>query len=66
MQQIAQRCWILERVRAVGVKESAAIRAKHLDDFLRGYRPLRDHLGVDGLLRFRAVGCLFFDGLGLG
>ena len=35
---------VLERMRGVGVEESAAVGAELLDGFLRGDRPLRDHL----------------------
>ena len=38
------RVRVLERVRGVGVEEAAAVGAQHLDDFLRGDRPLGDHL----------------------
>ena len=35
---------------AVGVEESAAVGAQHLDGFLRGHRPLPDGLRLGGLL----------------
>ena len=47
LQIIAQRRGILKRMRAVGVEESAAVRAQHLDRFLRSDRALRDHLVGD-------------------
>ncbi len=44
LQKVGERRGIFERMRGVGVEESAAVGAQHLDGFLRGHRPLRDHL----------------------
>src|ERR1700735_195952 len=49
LQEICERRWIFEGVRAVGTKETAAIGSKHLDRFLRSDRPLRDELLGDRL-----------------
>ena len=43
-QEVRQRRRVLERVRAVGVEEAAAVGAELLDDLLRRHRPLRDRL----------------------
>ena len=55
-QIIAQRRGILERMRAVGVEETAAVGAEHLDRFLGCDRPLRDHLVGDRVHYGLAVG----------
>src|SRR5579859_1027841 len=47
LQEIAERRGILKWVRAVGIHETAAVGAQHLDGFLRGNRPLRDGLLSD-------------------
>src|SRR5580704_19645921 len=44
LQIIAERSGVLERMRAVRIKETATIRAQHLDCFLRRDRTLRDGL----------------------
>ncbi len=44
LDQVAQRAGVLERMRGVGVEEATTIRPQHLDHFLGGDRPLRDHL----------------------
>ena len=47
--EIRKRSWIFERVRAVGVEETAAVGAELLDDFLRSDRALRDGLVGHGV-----------------
>ena len=49
LQIVARRCGILERMGAVGVEKTAAVRAQHLNRFLRRDRPLRDHLVGHGI-----------------
>src|ERR1035438_3780397 len=44
LEQVRERRGVLEGVGAVGVEESAAIRAQHLDDFLRSHGSLRNGL----------------------
>ena len=46
---IRKRGRVLIRVRTVGVEETAAVGAQHLDGFLRGHRPLPDGLRLGGL-----------------
>ncbi len=61
LDKICQRRGIFERMRAVGVEEAAAVRAEHLDRFLRGHRALRDDLLGDGLRGGLAVGARHGD-----
>ena len=44
LQKVAKWCGILKGMGAVGAEKSAAVRAQHLDRFLRSNRPLRDGL----------------------
>src|SRR5207237_829438 len=44
LEEIGERCRILERVGAVGVEEATAISAEFLDDFLRSDWALGDGL----------------------
>ena len=44
LEQVRERRRVFERMRGVGVEESAAIGAEHLDRFLRCHRSLRDGL----------------------
>src|SRR5437879_5669176 len=44
LQEVAKWCGVLKRMGAVGIEESSAVRAEHLDRLLRSYRPLRDGL----------------------
>ncbi len=48
---IGKRAWVLVRMRAVGVKESAAVGAEHFYGFLRRDGALADGLGLGGLLK---------------
>ena len=49
--RLRERRRIFIGMRRVGVEEPAAIGAEHLDGYLRGHGPLRDHL----LARLRAL-----------
>ncbi|MNE41756.1 hypothetical protein D3C80_1358440 [compost metagenome] len=44
LHKVSQRGGVFERVRRVGIEESAAVCAEHFDGFLRGHRPHRQHL----------------------
>src|ERR1700731_2909192 len=55
LQEIGDRRWIFKRMSAVGVEESAAVRAQHLDSFLRGYGSLSNRLRLARL--FECRGC---------
>ena len=48
LQEVRERRRILIGMRAVGVEESAAVGAQHLDGFLRGHRALADGLRLEG------------------
>ena len=50
LNQIGERCWIFERMSRIGVHESTAVSAQHLDCNLRGYGTLRDILFLDDLV----------------
>ena len=63
LQEIRERRGIFKRVRAVGVEESSSVCAEFLDGFLRGDRPLRDHLVGDGLRGGFPVGAGGLHGL---
>lgn len=63
--EVGERRRVLKRVRAVGVEESAAVRAPHLDRFLRSHGPLRDCLLRDNSETLGAVFCRPFDCLRL-
>jgi len=56
LNQVRQWGRILERVRAVRVKEAATIRAPFLDDLLRSHRPLCDGLLCHGVHHGLAIG----------
>ena len=56
LDQVGQRRRILERMRAVGVEEAAAVGAEFLDDLLRGHRALRDGLRGDRVHHRLAAG----------
>ena len=50
---------------AIGIEEAAAICSVHLDRFLGGHGPLRNHLRCDGVFLHAAISVLRFDNLRL-
>ena len=44
LDEVGERGGVLERMRAIGIEEAAAIGAEHLDGFLRGHRIQRERL----------------------
>ena len=63
LQKIREGRGIFKGMRAIGVERAAAVGAEFLDGFLRGNRPLRDHLIGHGLRRGLAVGAGRLHGL---
>ena len=51
LNKVRKRSGVLIGVGAVGVEESAAVGAQHLDGFLRGHGTLTDGLRLSGLLK---------------
>ena len=58
LEEVGERRGVLEGMGAVGVEESAAVGAQHLDGFLRGDRALADGLGLRRLLERMRDGVL--------
>ena len=50
LEEIRKRRWILERMRRVGVRVTAAVGAEHFDRDLRRHRSLHDVLFGDRLI----------------
>src|SRR5215472_2320216 len=55
-EEVRKGSWVLERVRAVGIKESTPVCTEFLDYLLRRHWALRDHLLRYRLGRSLAIG----------
>ncbi len=65
-QKIGERCGIFERMRRVGVKETATVSAQLLDRFLRSHRTQSDDLLFSGCLLGDRVACSIFQRIAIG